>query len=178
MSDVTAPNDGEVRGLDRALLRVYLNDHLAGSVAGLDRMRRTAQTLARTPVGGDLDAVADEIEGEQDELRAIIAGLDMPEALLKQVATWAGEKVARLKGNGRFGRHSPMTPLLEVELLRSAVMGKRGLWQTLTDLAPSIGLDASRPARLLAQTDRQLERLDGVHEYVRVRALQAASGRR
>ena len=174
MSDVIAPKIAEVGSLDRGLLRIYLNDHLAGSIAGLHRMRRTARTLARTPVGGDLGAVADEIEGEQEELRAIIAGLGLPESKPKQLATWAGEKVARLKGNGRLGRHSPMTPLLEVELLRSAVMGKRGLWQTLADLAPSIGLDPSRPAVLLAQTERQLGRLDVVHEYVRVRALRSS----
>lgn len=173
MADHVVPHAHGAPSLDRGLLQVYLNDHLAGSVAGLHRMRRTARTLARTPVGGDLDAIADEIEGEQAELRAIIAGLDMPESRVKQMATWAGEKVARLKANGRLGRHSPMTPLLEVELLRSAVMGKRGLWQTLADLAPSIGLDASRPSGLLVQTDRQIERLDRVHEHVRVRALRA-----
>lgn len=171
MADHAVPHVHGAEPLDRGLLRIYLNDHLAGSVAGLNRMRRTARTLARTPVGGELDAVADEIEGEQSELRAIIGGLGMPESRPKQVATWAGEKVARLKGNGRFGRHSPMTPLLEVEMLRSAVMGKRGLWQTLSDLAPSIGLDPSRPATLLVQTERQLESLDRVHEHVRVRAL-------
>lgn len=174
MADVTTPSLGGVGGLDRRLLRIYLNDHLAGSVAGLHRMRRTGRTLARTPVGPLLDQVADEVEGEQGELRALVASLDMPESLPKQAATWAGEKVARLKGNGRLGRRAPLTPLLEVELLRSAVTGKRGLWQTLADLGPGVGLDASRTAALVAQTDRQLERLDQVHAYVRVRALRAS----
>ena len=41
---------------------------------------------------------------------------------------------------------SPMTPLLEIELLRGAVNAKQGLWQTLADCG-----EALRPG-------------DGIHE--------------
>lgn len=164
--DASRPDD-----VDRRALAVYLNDHLAGAVAGAERMRRTADVLARTPVGPGIDRVATEVAAEREELRALLGSLGVTQALPKQVATWVGERVARLKADGGRVRRSPMTALLEVEILRSAVMAKRGLWQTLTELAPSLGVDAARCRELWEQTDRQVATLDEVHAYVRGRAL-------
>lgn len=163
--------------VDHHLLAVYLNDHLAGAVAGSQRMRRTADTLARTPVGPAMDRVAREVAEEREELRDLLGTLGVTQTLPKQVATWLGEKAARLKANGRVLGRSPMTALLEVELLRSAVMGKRGVWQTLTELGPALGIDAVRTRELWEQTDRQVRTLDEVHAYVRTRALRARDER-
>lgn len=166
-NDVPARPDG----VDRRLLSVYLNDHLAGAVAGSQRMRRTADTLARTPVGPAMDRVATEVAEEREELRALLGTLGVTQALPKQVATWLGERLARLKANGRPTRHSPLTTLLEVELLRSAVTGKWGLWQTLALLAPALGIDPERCRALSLQSEQQIATLDEVHAYVRARAL-------
>lgn len=167
-ASVPAPGQGRV---DRALLSIYLSDHLAGSVAGSRRMRRTADSLRRTPVGADLDRVAQEVVDEQQQLRVIIDELGAHASVLKQVATRLAELVGRLKSNGRIVRTSPMTPLLEVELLRSAVTGKLGIWQTLHELADELDLDPARLAGLVAQTEEQIRTLDSVHRYVRARAL-------
>lgn len=162
------PRDGRV---DRGLLGIYLNDHLAGSTAGSRRMGRTARTLQRTPVGPDLARLAQEVTDEREALRGILRRLELSESRTKQAMTWLAETLGRLKLNGRFVRPSPMTPLLEVELLRSAVVGKLGLWQTLLEVAPSLGLDRAELDRLLDQTQSQVRTLDRVHEYVRPRAL-------
>ncbi|MCL3860150.1 hypothetical protein [Actinotalea sp. K2] len=166
-----------VARIDHDLLAVYLNDHLAGASAGVARLRRTADGLSGTPVGPDLDRVAREVEGEREELRGLLADLGVSESRSKQVALWVGERIARLKANGRLTRSSPMTPLLEVELLRSAVMGKRGLWQTLADLSPALGLDGPRVTALLLQTDAQLDTLDQVHSVLRKRSLRERAQR-
>ncbi len=168
---MTETPDARPVGVDRGLLSVYLNDHLAGAVAGSHRMRRTADALARTPLGPAMDRVATEVAGEREELRDLLGTLGVTQALPKQVATWLGERVARLKSNGRLVRHSPLTTLLEVEILRSAVTGKLGIWQTLTELAPVLGIDAGRCRELWEQTERQIATLDEVHVYVRARAL-------
>lgn len=174
MSSASRPGDSVP--VDRQLLGIYLNDHLAGAVAGSGRMRRTADTLARTPVGPALDRVAREVAEERETLRSLIEELGFPQAWPKQVATWVGEHVGRLKLNGRIVRPSPLTALLEVELLRSAVMGKRGLWQTLADEGASAGIDPALARRLLEQTDGQLDALDQAHAYVRSRALRGGAG--
>ena len=63
-----------------------------------------------------------------------------------------------------------MTMVLETELLRSAVLGKRGGWQTLADNAEDLGLDAETFHELAEQALHQHERLDEVHAYARRRA--------
>lgn len=81
-----------------------------------------------------------------------------------------GEHVGRLKSNGRAFSRSPMTMVLEVELMRSAVAGKRGAWQTLADNADHLGLDPEVFRELTETARRQHEALDEVHAYARRRA--------
>ena len=152
-------------------LAVYLNDHLAGAVAGSRRLRRTADALQRTPVFPALDRIATEVAAEREELRVLLATLGVVQARPKQVATWLGERMSRVKAGRADVRRSPMAALLEVELLRSAVTGKRGLWQTLADVGPQIGVDPVRCTELVAQTERQVADLDVVHRHVREHAL-------
>lgn len=171
---MTQPSSSSSSGtgrVDHDLLAVYLGDHLAGAVAGSRRMRRTADALSRTPVGPAMDRVAHEVVGERETLRLIGRRLDLHPSWTKQAATFVAELVGRLKLNGRLVRRSPMTPLLEVELLRSAVTGKLGIWQTLLELAGDLGLDPEEIRRLVAQTQAQIATLDEVHGYLRARAL-------
>ncbi len=165
MSDPDRPR------LDRHKLWVYLDDHLAGAAAGLRRMRRTARALGGTPAGALLDQVADEVAQEKAELEEIIGRLDLRRSGLKQVAARAGELLARLKVDSALGRRGSMNTLLEVELLRSAVMGKRGLWQTLEVHAAELELDPTRVRHLADRSERQVGTLDEVHAFVRRRAL-------
>ena len=165
------PPGADELAADVELLGVYLNDHLAGSVAGLHRFERAAEALGRAPVGALLGQIAEEIRSEQDELREIIVVLGYHRSMVKQAAGWVAERLARVKNRGSLLRRSPASTLLEVELLRSAVMGKRGVWQTLAELAPQLGLEPGRMQGLLDITERQLATLDEVHAYVRARAL-------
>lgn len=161
--------------LDLDLVGVYLNDHLAGSVAGSQRFDRVAEILRSTPVGPAIAEVGAQVSEESEELRQIVIGFEVAtQNLAKQAGAWLGERVARLKAGRRAVRQSPMRTLLEVELLRSALVGKLGTWQTLEDLAPTLELDADRMHWLHMRTLRQIAALDAVHEYVRVRALRAA----
>lgn len=64
-----------------------------------------------------------------------------------------------------------MTLLLETELMRSAVAGKLGGWETLRENAPELHLDAAVYDRLIEAGHRQLATLDEIHEYTRTRAL-------
>jgi UDP-glucose 4-epimerase len=60
-----------------------------------------------------------------------------------------------------------MTPLIELELMRSAVNGKLGLWQTLESLAPDLGLPRAMFADLVELARSQSTRLESLHEIAR-----------
>lgn len=156
--------------IDRDLLGLYLTDHLTGSTAGVDRIRRMADANADTPVFAALSTLADEIATEQHFLDQLIEDLGFRQRVHRQAAAWVGEKAARLKNNGRLVKRSPMTLVLEAELMRSAVIGKKGGWQTLRDNADLLGLDRQVFADLADNVDRQVQILDEVHAYARRRA--------
>ncbi|PZP14579.1 MAG: epimerase [Brachybacterium faecium] len=156
--------------VDRELLGLYLADHLTGSAAGVSRIQRMAEANVDTPVFAELSMLADEIRTEQHFLEQIIHDLGLARRRHRQAAAWAGEKVARLKNNGVLVKRSPMTLVLEVELMRSAVLAKKGGWETLRDNAELLGLDKQVFADLVENVDRQAAVLDQVHAYARRRA--------
>lgn len=157
-------------------LGTYLNDHLAGSVAGAEKFARLAEALASTPIGPAVARVAGEVAQERDELRALIETLELrPQNRLKQVTAWAGELLARLKTTRRSLRRRRTDALLEVELLRSALVGKLGVWQVLEDLGDDLGIDTARMAELRARTLEQVTTMDEVHATVRARVLRVLS---
>lgn len=172
-STATAPGTSAVPSEDRELLGIYLDDHLAGATAGAHRMQRMPDDFVDTPYFAPLSELAMEIERERARLAALIAALDLPRRPLRQAASWAGERVGRLKGNGAVVSRSPLTPLLETELMRSAIVGKLGLWETLADNGESWGLRAHEFEDLAARAHSQLDTLDAVHAYLRTRALRA-----
>lgn len=157
-------------------LGTYLNDHLAGSVAGAERFERLASALRSSPVGPDVRRVAQEVAQERDELRELIETLGLrPQNRVKQAAAWVGEHVARIKASrGTLRRHRTDT-LLEVELLRSALVGKLGVWQVLEDLGDGLGYDPVRMGRLRARTLEQVATMDEVHAVVRAKVLRVVS---
>ncbi|QGU06973.1 hypothetical protein COCCU_05135 [Corynebacterium occultum] len=173
-AEVTSQERPEVpERIDRELLELYLSDHLSGATAGTSRMARMADDFVDTPVFPQLSAVAEELRWERSFLKQLIHDLGLKQLPYRQVVAGAAERVGRLKGNGRAISRSPMTMLLETELMRSAVVGKRGGWQVLREHAADLNLDPEVFDELLAQLDRQLNALDEVHAYARARALRA-----
>lgn len=156
--------------IDRGLLGLYLADHLSGATAGVERVERMAQSYQDLPVHADLVLLRDELRQEHQRLQQIIERLGTHRRPLRQAAGWVGEKLGRLKLNRRLVRRSPYSVVLELELLRGAVMAKQGLWQSLHDLAGPLGLDAEELDRLTEAATVQRERLERMHATVRTDA--------
>jgi hypothetical protein len=156
--------------IDEKLLGLYLSDHLTGSTAGLGRIERMAKDFTDTPVHAELATVAAEIGRERELLKDLIRQLGIRQRPHRQAAAWLAERAGRLKLNGRVLSRSPMTLVLEAELMRAAILGKIGGWQTLEELAPELGLDPSRFAELTADGRSQIAALDRVHEHARSNA--------
>jgi hypothetical protein len=147
--------------MSRSLLGIYLNDHLAGAMAGTELARRLARTEGEWAGNGRLERLADEIAADRDALRTIMATLGEP---VRSVGVWLGwglEKVARLKRNGYTVRRSPLSRVIELESMRLAVEGKIAGWRTLrVRAAVDPRLDATHLDELIAGGRSQVTRLE------------------
>ncbi|WP_109473675.1 hypothetical protein [Ornithinimicrobium cavernae] len=145
------------------LLELYLNDHLAGAAAGRARVHRMASAYPDPEIGGPLHELARQLDAEYERLETLLLELGMRRLTYRQLAARALERLGRLKLNGRLLRRSPMTPVLELELMRGAVNAKAGLWELLVSLSPDLGLDAREFSELAALVPRQSRMLEELH---------------
>lgn len=65
------------------MLGIYLNDHLAGSTAGVGLARRIARAHRRTPRGPELARLANEIAQDRHDLLAIMHSSATPRAVTR-----------------------------------------------------------------------------------------------
>ena len=148
--------------MDDRYLSIYLNDHLAGAVIGLQLARRT---LAQNPEGALADflrVLAREIEEDRGALARLMESLEITTNPVKVAVAWFGEKLGWLKLNGRVLGYSPLSRVEELEFLSLAVEGKRLLWRLLETLAESDdrlkGFDLDTLARRAEVQRDELER--------------------
>jgi hypothetical protein len=143
------------------LLAIYLNDHLAAAISARELARRAAASNRDSDYGPFLTELADEIESDRQALLGIMRRLGVGVDRIKLVGGWSAEKLGRLKLNGRLLGYSPLSRLIELELLELGVHGKLALWRSLQRL----GRDelASRDlglAALVSRAEHQLEQIE------------------
>ena len=142
------------------LLAIYLQDHLAGATAGVELARRARGQNRGTALGRSLDRLVQEIEEDRDELEGIMRTLGVGADRVKVAAAWTGEKLGRLKLNGRITSYSPLSAVVELQALILGVTAKRALWLALRGLAEQDErLDPVRLDRLAGRAERQLDSL-------------------
>ncbi|HWC13302.1 MAG TPA: hypothetical protein VG929_01750 [Actinomycetota bacterium] len=153
--------------MDDKLLRIYLNDHRAGSAAGLELARRCLNNNRGTTYESFLRDLVSGIEDDVHELENLMETLGVPRDRLKHGLAWAAEKVGRLKLNGQLTGYSPLSRLWELEGLLLGVTGKRSLWRSLKQVADHDSrLAVTDFDKLIGKADEQITGL----EQHRVRA--------
>ncbi|MGB3762998.1 MAG: hypothetical protein WA966_07215 [Ornithinimicrobium sp.] len=165
----------EPRDLDRDLLQIYLADHQAGARGVMNRLdQMTAYTdLPIAPVIAQLHA---EVREEFAWVAALVTRLEVSPGRVKQSGARVGELLGRLKLNGRWRRRSPLTPVVELEMLSAAVVGKQRLFETLTDLRDDLPVNPEELANLSARAERQLSDITDAHERLRRTAFKNHEG--
>jgi hypothetical protein len=118
-----------------ALLKIYLNDHMAGSLAGLELARRAQDENQGNSVGEYLGALVSELEEDRATLEGVMSALGLKRDVVKQGFAWVGEKLGRLKFNGQLTGYSPLSRVVELEGLCLGSEGRLSLWRTLRRLA-------------------------------------------
>jgi hypothetical protein len=138
------------------LLGIYCNDHLAAATGGIELVSRMIGVHRGTLYEPRLEQLLDELREERAGLRSSMAALGVPVRQYKQVGSWLGEKVSRLKLNGHVLSRSPLSDLVEFEFISTAVLAKRAGFETLREIAAvDDRLDAALLDRLIAQADKQ-----------------------
>src|SRR5688500_12665827 len=78
-------------------LATYLNDHLAGSVAGLELLEHMEAEYAGTAIEPCLAELQAEVAADRDELVAFMDRLGVVESKPRKAAAWLAEKVTEIK---------------------------------------------------------------------------------
>jgi hypothetical protein len=140
-------------------LPIYLNDHLAGATAALELAKRAASENEGSVLGDFLSALSREIEADKRSLEEIMRVLGASIDHTKVAAGWLGEKAGRLKLNGHLFSLSPLSPLVELEVLALGIEGKLGLWLALAETVAS-ELPLATLEELIARAELQREEIE------------------
>ena len=151
--------------MNEKLLRIYLQDHHAGSMTGTELARRIRGNNKGNEYGEAMAKIADEIAADQKALESIMDDLGFGPDKIKDIGAWALEKAGRLKLNGQITGYSPLSRVVELEGLMTGITGKIGLWVALLQIAPDEPkLDAARLERLRERGESQRVTVEGLRE--------------
>lgn len=158
-------------------LRVYLNDHLAGSTLGCDHARQLEEMSAGRPFGPEMTKIARAIEEDRDSLVQLMDALDASRNPVKQAGAWVAEKAGRVKLSGLSSNDPELGYYHSLETMSLGVEAKRCLWTALERVAAgSPALQQADLARLITRATEQREALEGERLAHCVRALGGPGG--
>jgi hypothetical protein len=149
-------------------LGVYLNDHLAGSAAGIELASKLRDNNQGTELGRMMAALHRDISEDRDALEALMRRLEVERHPVKEAAGWVLEKVSRLRLNPALTGSAELTRLLETEALSLGIEGKLSMWLALREAA------AADPRLDGADLDRLIERARGQRRALEPHRLTAA----
>ena len=151
--------------MNEKLLRIYLQDHHAGSNTGLELAKRIHGSNKGNEYGAAMAKVVDEIAADKKSLESIMDDLGFGADKIKDVGAWALEKAGRLKLNGQITGYSPLSLVVELEGLMTGIASKIGLWVALLQIAPDEPrLDAARLERLRERGESQRATVEDLRE--------------
>lgn len=136
---------------------------MGGATGGVELARRlSASNRGDEEFGWPLERICREIEEDRAILEGIIDRLGFSQSRVKPAGAWVGEKLGRLKLNGRLRGYSPLSRLLELEGLLIGITGKMALWKTLANLdsVKHLGIDFEQLAEKAAE---QRSAVDDLH---------------
>lgn len=149
------------------LLRIYLNDHLAGSVEAVELIEHFLSSNPDRALEDFLRQLLVDIEQDQEVLRDLRARVGGKESRVKDALAWLFEKTSRLKLN-ELSRHRDLNRLEKLEELVLGIRGKLALWTSLEAV--------TRPDDRFSDVDFQTlkQRAQQQHDQVEARRVDAA----
>ena len=156
----------------RSPLEIYLADHHAGSTAGVELARRTAEHHKDPEARGALEQIVQDIQEDRETLETVLSMLGARPSRFKDGLAWSAERLGRLKPNGRLRGTSPLGRLNELEALALGVAGKRALWESLRQV-PAVATSTSVDLdELVQRANHQLAVLEPLRRRAAADALE------
>jgi hypothetical protein len=157
---------------EERFLGIYLNDHLAGAIAGSELAKRAARNNEGTQLGPFLDRLATDIQQDRRALETLMSDLGVRKDVVKDAAAWMAEKVGRLKLNGRLVGYSNLSRLVELEGLSLGVEGKLAMWRNLSRVREKYAaLEKTNIEELTERAEAQRRELEEVRQEAAEKAL-------
>jgi hypothetical protein len=157
-------------------IRIYINDHRGGASGGIELARRCERRNRGSALGDEMKSIVEDVRVDAASLDRIGDHLQVAPNRWKQAAAVVAERAGRLKLNGELRRYSPLSRLLELEMMLSAIDAKRSLWRALmaggVTMPPRIDLQ-----ELEHRASDQRSRLEPHHEAAARAVLWADSAR-
>jgi hypothetical protein len=118
-------------------------------------------------VSNDLSDVATEIAADLATLERFMGELGTAPNGVKDATARVGERLGRLKLNGRFRTRSPLSDVVELETLVVGITGKQALWLSLRSATV---LPAEELDDLVDRAERQKRIVEGARKAAARRA--------
>lgn len=156
------------------ILRTYLNDHLAGSVAALELLDHLIKVAEKSDRESFYRRLRAEIEEDQKVLQNLLGLAGGRESPVRKAAAWLSEKVGQAKLAFDDPGGNQLRILESLETLALGIQGKLLLWRALASATDSV--PAARTVdltRLQGRAGDQFERVDA--ERLRLARIALAS---
>lgn len=138
-------------------LAIYLNDRYAVLVAGLELAGRARAANEGTQYGPIFERAERDLTEDQALLRGVMSAHDITPDRLKAGAAWVGEKLGRLKPNDQLRGYSPLSRMVELDVLTAVLTTLDAMWtalpEALPDLRDDLALAHERARRNLDELD-------------------------
>jgi hypothetical protein len=168
---------GMPKPMDRKMIGIYLNDHLAGSVVGSSLARRFERQNRGNDYGRPIGEIAREIEEDQAALIEVMDRVGVRRKQMRLAIARVAEFGMRLKPNGKLIGYSPLSRVIELEGLTVGITGKLELWRSLGALENGSRVAGVYFERLAARAEDQRDRVADLRVRAAREALGGSTGR-
>jgi rubrerythrin len=120
------------------ILRTYLNDHLAGSVAALELLDHLADLHPDAEHKRLFTGLRAEVEEDQRVLQQLLEKVGGKESTVRKAAAWLTEKIGEAKLHLDDLGDGLLRVLEAIEALGLGIQGKLALWRALGAVADRV----------------------------------------
>jgi hypothetical protein len=140
-------------------LMSYMNDHLAGAVAALELLDHLIRKYQGQPLEKFLVDLRDDIEADRDELRNLVGTTRAQGSIVRKIAAWIAEKMARSKFKIAGEAMGELGLVQALETLALGIRGKELLWRALaaSNFPATRGVDLAKLERRAIDQQERVE---------------------